>query len=739
MSVPPGIVPGVINDLESIDWAALEHAYGPGKDVPGWLRGMVSPDPDVRNEAFSNFYGKALHQGSVYSSTAASLPFLFAKADDPATPDRGAIVALVLSIGREVIEAEEIYAVICGPDGEESTIYPDTANLMREHADAFVSYASDPDARVRRAAIEGLGLFLDDAERAVALLQARLEEEGGAAERGLVVRTMADLVLRLPAAAGPVRPWFNALVDNGALDPDTRLAALIHRTRCAPESIDDRTVPKAILLLREVTPSPQTEEDRASTGPCTCEAEPEPDSDVPGHIAAAFDDLERHGRVHAPTTSLLVAFHEALGARFDDRAALLTEQLRSPDPGTRYDAIDMARCVITSWRGDHTHLVQLIGDCLKPHDSYTSAAAAEALGKLGALAEPAREALAAYIAVLLAEHRPDAWASPHRVQRRAHQQAVVALASLGDERALPSLLIALDTDTDTWRAVNTVGHLPQAAAELTPRLIRRLADVDHSREWPDASPTALASALAALGDPAAVPALTDALQAAIRHKQWRTAEPLLKALASFGPRAASALDIVHPLTDTGSTDVRTAAAAAVWELERRPGRVVPLLERLLDHHRNFDAIGLAGRIGPPAAPVLPRLRQILNEQVEENARNESNDAAVLNTGNAWTLVHTASALWDIAGDSEADTVVSALLNAWKDNDSTARDVLACLNRMGQAARPALPWIHAALAQPHRGDDRWSGAVAFDLEIERICRSLVTRLQDLPEAAPTGEQ
>ncbi|MFC9754706.1 HEAT repeat domain-containing protein [Streptomyces sp. NPDC056921] len=721
----------MINDLESTDWASFGHAYGPANDVPGWLRNMVSPDPEIRREAFGNFYGAVLHQGSVYSSTVASLPFLFAMADDPATPDRGEVVALLLSIGREAIDAEEIYAVICGDDGEDSTIYPDTANLMREHADAFVAYASDPDPRVRRAAIEGLGLFLDDAERAVELLRDRLVEESGASERLLVVRTMADLSLRLPAAAAPARMWLDTLADSGTTDPDTRLAALVHRARCAPESIDDQTVPTAVELLRQVTPAPQPDQDQARgdrdpSRPCACEAEPETDPNVPGHIAAAFADLERQGRVHAPTTPLLVAFHAALGARVEDRTALLAEQLCSPDPGTRYDAIDMARSLITSLRGDHTRLVRFLGNCLLPHDAYTAAAAAEALGHVATLAEPAREALAAYITT----HRPDAWASPHRALRRAHQQAVVALAGLGDERALPSLLAALDTDTDAWRAVNAVGHLPQSATELTPRLVHRLADVDHSRESPDASPTALASALAKLGDPAAVPTLTEAARAAVRHKQWRTVKPVLKALASFGTRAASALDLVRPLTDADNVSLRTAAAGAVWELERRPESVVPLLERLLDHHRNFDAIDLAGRIGPHAAAVLPRLRQILNEQVEQNARNEQNGSAVLN--DSWTLVHAASALWDTGGDDEADVVLPALLNAWRDNDSTACDVVACLNRMGPAARPALHRIEDAMAQPQRGGEIWGRGVARDLEFQRTCRAILTRLRDLPD-------
>ncbi|MFI8515651.1 HEAT repeat domain-containing protein [Streptomyces sp. NPDC085460] len=297
----------MINDLDRTDWASLGRAYGTAEEVPRWLRGMVSPDPEIRGEAFGSFYSAALHQGSVYSSTVASLPFLFAMADDPATPDRGEVVALLLTIGREAVDAEEIYAVICGEDGEESTIYPDTARLMREHADAFVGYAGDPDPRVRRASIEGLGLFLDDAERAVALLQDRLVDERGSAERVLVVRTTADLALRLPAAAAPARAWLDALADSGTTDPDTRLAALVHRARCAPDSIDDQTAPRAIELLRQVTPTPRPDADKERrdlepSGPCACEADPEPDPNVPGHIAAAFADLERHGRVHAATT-----------------------------------------------------------------------------------------------------------------------------------------------------------------------------------------------------------------------------------------------------------------------------------------------------------------------------------------------------------------------------------------------------------------------------------------------------
>lgn len=213
MSVPSVIVPSVINELDSIDWSSMSHAYGPAGDVPGWLREMASADPAVRDKALSHFYGAAHHQGDVYPCTAASLPFLFDMAEDPETPDRASIIELLLSIGRESLD-RDVDAIYFSPDGTESTAHMDSAALMREHADAFVRYAADPEPLVRRAAIESLGLFLDDGDRAVERLRGRLPAENGIVERLLVVRTMASLALRLPAAHAAATAWLDTLADD---------------------------------------------------------------------------------------------------------------------------------------------------------------------------------------------------------------------------------------------------------------------------------------------------------------------------------------------------------------------------------------------------------------------------------------------------------------------------------------------------------------------------------------------
>ncbi|MFE3676101.1 HEAT repeat domain-containing protein [Streptomyces griseus] len=697
----------MINEIDGVDWGSMGHAYGPASDVPGWLKGMASADPGVREEAFSDFCNAAHHQGGVYPCTAASLPFLFEMADSPATPDRGSVIGLLLSIGRECLDMDP-EAVYFMPDGTESRAHVDALAAIGGRAEVFVRWVVDPDLEVRRPAIEGLGLFLDDSARAVEVLRGLLPGDG-VVERLLVVRTVATVALRDAAVNGAAAGWLEALAGDTAQVPEVRLAALVHRARCTPGELGEAVVLAAVGLIREIAPEETGGDDGASCGAGAepgVAAGPVPSSGVPPQIVAAFEDLDGHGRVHAPTTSLLEAFHTVLGDRVLERTALLAEQLSSADPGVRYDAIRMAKELVGRWRGDHSGLVVLIAGCLLPEDAYTSAAAAETLGALVPVSEPAREALAAYVEAARAEHGPGVWAARERLVRRAHQEAVRTLACLGDLRALPCVLEALDEGTDAWRAVQVAGHLGGAAGDLTPRLSKFLAEVDFSDQSQSMSANALVSALRELGDPAAAPALTTAVVTAVREEQWHTAASALKALASFGPGAAFALDVVRPLADAQDVTVRAAATAALWELEGDAACVVPRLAELLGTHEHDEAAAVLGRIGSAAAPALPHLRKMLT------------------AGYEWTRVHAAAALWDIGGEAEAPAVVETLLTAWAENDATSNRVLACLNRMGSAARPALPQVRNELTLLRRSGRFHS--ISNDEELQAACRAITVR-------------
>ncbi|MFK0287996.1 hypothetical protein ACIQVL_47075 [Streptomyces sp. NPDC090499] len=282
----------MFDGLHDIDWASMEHAYGSAEEVPALLRALRSSDAGERSTALDRFYGAVHHQGDVYPSTAASLPFLFELAVDRATPERAAVVALLVSIGRESLERG------LEDDGTEIEYDPPTGcgqavAFLRERGAEFAELARDADPDVRLAAVAGLGLFLDDADRAAAVLRERLAAEQGSAVRLRIVEAAAILALRLPAAAHEVMDWLAGLAADPAWGPVARLAALIQRARCAPDAIGEDVVPAAVGLLREsarvlpvrpIAPGPNRPVTSADT--------------IAPQVVAAFEDLgPAHARV----------------------------------------------------------------------------------------------------------------------------------------------------------------------------------------------------------------------------------------------------------------------------------------------------------------------------------------------------------------------------------------------------------------------------------------------------------
>lgn len=74
-------------------WAELEHAYGPARQVPDWLRGLG--DPSRASRCLDELFGSITHQGTRYSATASAIPFLVDTAVDPANPNRALVLGLV--------------------------------------------------------------------------------------------------------------------------------------------------------------------------------------------------------------------------------------------------------------------------------------------------------------------------------------------------------------------------------------------------------------------------------------------------------------------------------------------------------------------------------------------------------------------------------------------------------------------------------------------------------------------
>ncbi|WP_406323029.1 HEAT repeat domain-containing protein [Streptomyces sp. NBC_01637] len=557
----------MINDPDDIGWTS-GHLSGQSCGVPTYLKSMRSTDPKVRDQAFDDFYAEAHDQGAVDPCTAASLPFLFDMADDPATPDRARIIRLLLSIGRGALghDPDGIYFTVYGV---ESTAHVDIAAEMPERAGAFLRYAADVEPLVRRPAIEAVGLFLGDGDLAVRTLAHRLTAENGIVERLLVVRTMAGLPARLPSTRPAVTAWLGALADgvtHPPIDAPTRLAALTYRAFASSDRIDAGLVPRATALLREITRTPGAVELCDGCRRCRSKSYVHGRETPPGpraeHLAATCFDPHHPWPEHSPISSVLRSLHAALGDRAADRATLLTEQLTSADTATRYDAIEMAKDFPGSLPQD---LTLLLLDLLP--DPYAASRITNGLSRWmsGALTIAPEDtttvcdALADYTAGQRAAHGPDVWGTGNALIRDAYQEAIMTLADHRDPRALPDLITALDTRVDDWRALYGVGGYPQAAHQLVPLLADGLRDIDPDRPHAPIPVGLYLSCLAELKDPIAIPVITDTLTWAIRHESWGVVASALDKLATFGPAAAPARTIVHSLIDGPDARVRPAA------------------------------------------------------------------------------------------------------------------------------------------------------------------------------------
>jgi hypothetical protein len=433
-----------MSNTSDADWSA-GHSPGQVCGVPGHLARMRSADPSVRREAFEDFCAEAFPEGTVDPCTAASLPFLFDMADDPAAPDRAEIVRLVFLIGREARrhDPDEVYWTVYGV---ESRAHVDINAGMPGRVGAFARYATDADPLVRRPAIQAVGLFSADGERAARLLGERLPVETGTAEQLLVVRTMASLADRLPETAHTVTAWLDDVLD-GSDRPHTgapvRLAALAHRFLRDPghDTAAD-TVSRALTLLRDCTRLPTAEKRCDGCRRCrpTCCGRHDDFTVRPVHLAAEFFDPDHVWEEHSPISSALRTLHTALGDRVPERTDLLVAQLSSPDTATRYDAIAMAKDL----PGPLPRPVLAGLLALLPDDWAASRMFMEGFGTYNGRLEVAPEdtalftgALADHLAMLRAAHGPDVETSGNPFVRCSYQEAVVALAEHRNPHARP--------------------------------------------------------------------------------------------------------------------------------------------------------------------------------------------------------------------------------------------------------------------------------------------------------------
>ncbi|WP_203931044.1 HEAT repeat domain-containing protein [Virgisporangium ochraceum] len=576
--------------LDEIDWASMRHAYGPAREAPEVVRGLVDRRKRVRSWAQDCMWGGIHHQGDVYACTLATVPFLLEAAAMPDVRGRAAVLKLLASIG--------------GAEVEDDDPLRRAARLAVSRGfPTFVSLLADRRRSVRRAVPDVLLVSREHAADTVSLLRERLTVERKASVRVAIVAALGTIARRARAGeadgvdAADLAAWIAGQV-SASKHADVRMAALAEHLRLTDGTGGDL----ASTLYAMVT---ETD-------------------------AIDLRDLR-----------------EALGDRVAVRNDLLARIVREGPDDRRATAMWAASGAMSRWRGDYGDLMLAFAELL-PRDRTRRIGLHLLTNDAWPLAAPAADHISRFIEsspTVFVDEPPGLWS----VTGGPAWALNTTLARLGDPRALPLIRRALEEDllpVDCRPPLRAYGADGAPFVPLLRRQIQRAIAAGALEEAQE-----LLWNLTFVG-PAAAEALPEVVTLLPQRSLFRVplralaamgpaarpAAPLVRDLLAADPEttatAATALGAIEgaaaeadlrPLLTHDEPAVRTAAADALRAVGVPAAEVLPAYD-----HTDLKALG---EIGPDAAPMVPRLRAAL-----ESAR--------------WPEMILAT-LWRITGDTAA--------------------------------------------------------------------------------------
>lgn len=581
---------------EPVDWAALRHAYGSAEDVPRMLGGLISEDDATREEALDSFYGAVHHQGDIYDSTVAAIPFLVDMLGMQ-VPGRAEVLGLIASIGKSARAANQLQDLRAShgldPVSEDVVrLRYEALSVLRARADDLLAMLADEDAHVRREAPDAIRCL--DSARVEAALRAQLEKEGDREAQEAQIATLLELMRAAPGRVGELTQWLRALAKTST-EPALQLRAYVSLLELAPDE-RARTFASARGLLHalyERPGVPTTPDEGAGT------------DTLMGRLRR-LEASVRSGR-RAPDAGRWVhQLSSALGDDVTARRAFLLELLRSSNWEQQGDALGPLSGVIANWRGDYAEVATQLGTMLGVVTPRLEQRVAQQLNDMFELAAPAADALvAAMNAAPRSGERSDVGPAPWLITwgngEASCGEVLIALSRIGDVRLLPAVQWLFEQPVLAKDAGYLLGALGANAKSLVPLLARRFDALVGSR---DAALYGLTYACRELG-PDAVPAL-DALMRHAQDDVWS-----LPTLGALGPAGARAVPMLKAFIERG--EVR--AAQALWKIAPQAMALGPFFVAQLGSKAASEAaIGL----GMMGAAAQPWARQLLERRDGES-------------------------------------------------------------------------------------------------------------------------
>lgn len=655
----------VFEGFDKVPWSSMGHAYGPADDVLTEVPLLASDDAEERENALGFLWGCVHHQGDIYDSTIAVVPFLVRAAVEPGFPDRAGIIELLGSIAG--------YSAGRGGFSEPEPEEAGWRRYVRQAYDGvmagtpgFLAALQDSDASVRGAAVDVLKYCRRERGSIMAALREALAGERDpdvqvALINAYLIVSSEDLY-SATSIDEPARRWLLDLLAAETDPAHLRLAALVQIAERIPERLPADVVGLALGLVEAIY----------------AEAE-DPDS-------------------ASPAFGLLRSLHLALGERVGDRIVLITSELDAGRPDRAENALRTAQWLMRDHRADYAELVRRIGGFVAHPEPSVCMTAVYGLDALYELAAPAADAIAALLDTAPREVQDGetdgvtaerAWIV-HEAAGPRLGRFVSILARTRDPRAVPILRRCLENPTPIRDLGQAIGAVGPAAAQLAGPIrerISRLSDRDRAGRAHER----LAYALGRIG-PAAVSAAPE-LTAMLDDDRANFAAAT--ALGTLGPAVAAApgvLDGLRRMLD--HPDQRTAvnAAAALARISPDDALPRPLFERVL--------------IDPDARPTLAAAEGLaLLGTRSGGGSGDTSDALLarlddmLDGTDFWAWLTAAIALWYTTGD--AARAVPAMERAWTKAHYTRTRIAHYAAEMGPAAAALEPVLRTELAAVRR--------------------------------------
>ncbi|MFB9334968.1 HEAT repeat domain-containing protein, partial [Actinoplanes octamycinicus] len=313
----------MLDDLATVDWAALTHRHGPAADVPELLRSVAEGDSDALDTLEERLVRVA---GGVYPATSPAVPFLVRILDMPAARTEAVLGSLA-----RLLDGDE-HDHPHDPGAAEATRAAVVAGLP--------SYlrllAAHPDEGVRSAAAHLIGVLGPEVAggASAALRQASV------VDRSELVRTAA---VRALGSRGDT-------ADDRLADPSpmVRLVAAIALSDADPAA----PLPGPVVQILE------------------------------RDAVAALDVIERTQYADRPLTWVL----EELAPRYELQVRLVTGWLRHPSAAIRRAAAQAVSTPLRTWPPAAAMLVGPLAEAVDDPDERVRGEVAERLASAGSAA-----------------------------------------------------------------------------------------------------------------------------------------------------------------------------------------------------------------------------------------------------------------------------------------------------------------------------------------------------------------